>query len=36
MIYVMPEYNLTVGVTAGGNIPKDGYEKLILNYILPK
>ena len=35
MIYVMPEYNLTVGVTAGGNIPKEGYEKLLLDYIVP-
>ena len=35
MIYVMPEYNITVGFTAGGNIPKEGYEKLLLDYIVP-
>jgi CubicO group peptidase (beta-lactamase class C family) len=34
-IYVMPEYNITVGFTAGGYIPKEGYEKLLLEYIVP-
>jgi CubicO group peptidase (beta-lactamase class C family) len=34
MIYVIPEYNITVGFTAGGNIPKEGYEKLLLDYIV--
>ncbi|KKN55201.1 hypothetical protein LCGC14_0584710 [marine sediment metagenome] len=34
-IYVMPEYNITVGFTAGGKIPKEGYEKLLLDYIVP-
>jgi CubicO group peptidase (beta-lactamase class C family) len=35
MIYVMPEYNITVGFTAGGYIPKEGYNKLLLDYIVP-
>ena len=32
-IYVMPEYNIVVGFTAGG-IPKEGYNKLLLDYII--
>jgi len=36
MIYVMPEYNITVGFTAGGIIPKEGYNKLLLDYIIPE
>ncbi|MHA1991675.1 MAG: serine hydrolase domain-containing protein [Candidatus Hodarchaeales archaeon] len=35
MIYVMPKYNITVGFTAGGIIPKEGYNKLLLDYIAP-
>ncbi|MHA2475147.1 MAG: serine hydrolase domain-containing protein [Promethearchaeota archaeon] len=35
MIYVMPEYKITVGFTAGGIIPKEGYSKLLLDYIVP-
>ncbi|MHA2008863.1 MAG: serine hydrolase domain-containing protein [Promethearchaeota archaeon] len=34
MIYAMPEYNITVGFTAGGIIPKEGYGKLLLDYIV--
>ena len=34
-IYVIPEYNITVGFTAGGILPKEGYNKLLLDYIVP-
>jgi CubicO group peptidase (beta-lactamase class C family) len=33
-IYVLPEYNITVGFTAAGG-PKEGYNKLLLDYIVP-
>jgi len=32
-IYVISEYNITVGFTAGG-IPKEGYDKLLSDYII--
>jgi len=35
MIYIIPGYNITVGFTAGGYIPKEGYGKLLLDYIVP-
>ena len=33
-IYVLTEYNITVGFTAGGKLPKEGYNKLLLDYIV--
>ncbi len=35
-IYILPDYNITVGFTAGGKLPKEGYNKLLLDYIIPE
>ncbi len=34
MIYILTEYNITVGFTAGGGTPKDGYNTLLSDYIV--
>jgi hypothetical protein len=35
MIYALSDYNIAVGFTAGGVLPKEGYSKLLLDFIVP-
>ncbi len=35
MIYALSDYDIAVGFTAGGVLPKEGYSKLLLDFIVP-